>query len=67
MSFHAVSPLCSAVCHVGAVLVISLAIVTDMPVLARIGAGLGLAGALAFAAFVSFVVLRLRPSRQQAG
>ena len=47
-------------CHVSAVLLCSLGIVTNSAMLARFGASLGVTGALAFAAFTFLILNRLR-------
>jgi hypothetical protein len=48
-------------CHIGAVVLCSAGITMDTALLVRLGAAFGLAGALAFAAFASFVLIRLKP------
>ncbi len=55
-----------AACHVGAVLLCGLGIVANVGSLTRAGAGLGLAGAVAFGVFVWLVVVRLAPERRQS-
>ena len=47
-------------CHISAVVLCSLAIVQNSTLLARLGAALGLTGALAFAAFVYLILIKLR-------
>ncbi len=52
-----------AVCHGGALAVLAVSIIVDAPSLARAGAAVGLAGALAFAWFVADVVRRIAVAR----
>lgn len=47
-------------CHIGAVLLCSLGIVANSGMLVQFGATLGVAGALAFAAFTFLIVIKLR-------
>jgi hypothetical protein len=48
-----------AACHGGALLLLSAAIIADVPWMVRIGAGMGLVGALAFAWFTADIVRRV--------
>jgi hypothetical protein len=48
-----------AACHGGALLLLAMGIVADAAWLVRIGAGVGLAGALAFAWFTADIVRRV--------
>ncbi len=47
-------------CHIGAVVLCSFAILLNSALLARLGAALGLTGALAFAAFVYLILVKLK-------
>jgi hypothetical protein len=50
-------------CHLGALALISASILVDNSALARIGAALGLIGAIAFAWFTAVVIRRVRKAR----
>lgn len=51
-----------AVCHIGAVLMCSASVLLTSAMIARVGAAAGLAGAVAFAVFVSRIIVRLNSS-----
>jgi hypothetical protein len=52
-----------AACHAGALLLLAMAIVADSAWLVRVGAGVGLVGALAFAWFTADIVRRVAALR----
>jgi hypothetical protein len=55
-----------AACHLAALALIALAILTDLAIIARLGAALGFAGSLAFAWFTGNVIWRTRRPRVAA-
>lgn len=51
------------ICHFLAVVVISVAIVLDLPIVVQTGAAIGFIGSLAFAVFVAIVIIRLNTAK----